>query len=101
MVQSLIKKLEKVERITIDAEEKDVMSIKFPVAIQPGKMIFETKGLEKSYGEKKVLNSIDLYIDRGTKIAFVGQNGQGKLTLAKLLVGRNLWKWGTEHRTQC
>ena len=87
MVQSLIKKLEKVERITIDAEETDVMSIKFPVAIQPGKMIFETKGLEKSYGEKKVLNSIDLYIDRGTKIAFVGQNGQGKSTLAKLLVG--------------
>ena len=87
MVQSLIKKLEKVERITIDAEEKDVMSIKFPVAIQPGKMIFETKRLEKSYGEKKVLNSIDLYIDRGTKIAFVGQNGQGKSTLAKLLVG--------------
>ena len=87
MVQSLIKKLEKVERITIDAEETDVMSIKFPVAIQPGKMIFETKGLEKSYGEKKVLNSIDLYIDRGTKVAFVGQNGQGKSTLAKLLVG--------------
>ena len=87
MVQSLIKKLEKVERITIDAEETDVMSIKFPVAIQPGKMIFETKGLEKSYGEKKVLNRIDLYIDRGTKIAFVGQNGQGKSTLAKLLVG--------------
>lgn len=87
MVQSLIKKLEKVERITIDAEETDVMSIKFPVVIQPGKMIFETKGLEKSYGEKKVLNSIDLYIDRGTKVAFVGQNGQGKSTLAKLLVG--------------
>ena len=87
MVQSLIKKLEKVERITIDARETDVMNIKFPVAIQPGKMIFETKGLEKSYGEKKVLNSIDLYIDRGTKIAFVGQNGQGKSTLAKLLVG--------------
>ena len=87
MVQSLIKKLEKVERITIDAEETDVMKIKFPVAIQPGKMIFETKGLEKSYGEKKVLNSIDLYIDRGTKVAFVGQNGQGKSTLAKLLVG--------------
>ena len=87
MVQSLIKKLEKVERISIDAEETDVMNIKFPVAIQPGKMIFETKGLEKSYGEKKVLNSIDLYIDRGTKVAFVGQNGQGKSTLAKLLVG--------------
>tara|TARA_B100000945_G_scaffold321490_1_gene336393 strand:- start:47 stop:1954 length:1908 start_codon:yes stop_codon:yes gene_type:complete len=87
MVRSLIKKLEKVERVTIDAEETDVMNLKFPVAIQPGKMIFETKELEKSYGDKKVLNSINLYIERGTKIAFVGQNGQGKSTLAKLLVG--------------
>ena len=87
MVQSLIKKLEKIEQVTIDAKETDVMNLKFPVAIKPGKMIFETKRLEKSYGDKNVFNSIDLYIERGTKIAFVGQNGQGKSTLAKLLVG--------------
>ncbi|MEC8402712.1 MAG: ABC-F family ATP-binding cassette domain-containing protein [Bacteroidota bacterium] len=86
MAQSLIKKLDKVERIEIDAEEAEVMKLKFPVALQPGKMIFETKGLAKSYGDKKVLNDVDLYIERGTKLAFVGQNGQGKSTLAKLLV---------------
>ena len=86
MAQSLIKKLDKVERIEIDAEETEAMKLKFPVAIQPGKMIFETKGLAKSYGDKKVLNDVDLYIERGTKLAFVGQNGQGKSTLAKLLV---------------
>ena len=86
MAQSLIKKLDKVERIEIDAEETEVMKLKFPVALQPGKMIFETKGLAKSYGDKKVLNDVDLYIERGTKLAFVGQNGQGKSTLAKLLV---------------
>ena len=86
MAQSLIKKLDKVERIEIDAEETEAMKLKFPVALQPGKMIFETKGLAKSYGDKKVLNDLDLYIERGTKLAFVGQNGQGKSTLAKLLV---------------
>ena len=86
MAQSLIKKLEKVERIEIDAEETEAMKLKFPVALQPGKMIFETKGLAKSYGDKKVLNDVDLYVERGTKLAFVGQNGQGKSTLAKLLV---------------
>ncbi len=86
MAQSLIKKLDKVERIEIDAEETEAMKLKFPVALQPGKMIFETKGLAKSYGDKKVLNDLDLYVERGTKLAFVGQNGQGKSTLAKLLV---------------
>ena len=86
MVQSLIKKLDKVERIEIDAEETEAMKLKFPVAFQPGKMIFEIKELAKSYGDKKVLNGVDLYIERGTKLAFVGQNGQGKSTLAKLVV---------------
>ena len=86
MAQSLIKKLDKVERIEIDAEETESMKLKFPVAFQPGKMIFETKELAKSYGDKKVLNGVDLYIERGTKLAFIGQNGQGKSTLAKLVV---------------
>ena len=86
MAQSLIKKLDKVERIEIDDEETEAMKLKFPVALKPGKMIFETKCLSKSYGDKKVLNDLDLYIERGTKLAFVGQNGQGKSTLAKLLV---------------
>ena len=87
MAQSLIKKLEKVERVIVDTEETHGMKLKFPVAIQPGKMILETKDLTKSYGDKKVLSNINLYIERGTKMAFVGQNGQGKSTLAKLLVG--------------
>ena len=86
MAQSLIKKLDKVERITIDDEETETMKVSFPVAVQPGKMIFETEGLAKSYGTKKVLNDVDLFIERGVKLAFVGQNGQGKSTLAKLLV---------------
>ena len=87
MAQSLIKKLEKVERVIVDTEETQGMKLKFPVAIQPGKMILETKDLAKSYGDKKVLDNVNLSIERGTKMAFVGQNGQGKSTLAKLLVG--------------
>ena len=86
MAQSLIKKLDKVERIEIDAEETEFIKLNFSVALQPGKMIFETKGLAKSYGDKRVLNDVELFIERGTKLAFVGQNGQGKSTLAKLLV---------------
>ena len=86
MAQSLIKKLDKVDRIEVDTEETQAMKLKFPVSVQPGKMIFESRGLAKSYGEKKVLHSIDLLIERGTKLAFVGQNGQGKSTLAKILV---------------
>lgn len=98
MAQSLIKKLDKVERITIDDEETETMKVSFPVAVQPGKMIFETEGLAKSYGTKKVLNDVDLFIERGVKLAFVGQNGQGKSTLAKLLVseikGDGNIRWG-------
>ena len=98
MAQSLIKKLDKVERITIDDEETETMKVSFPVAVQPGKMIFETEGLAKSYGTKKVLNDLDLFIERGVKLAFVGQNGQGKSTLAKLLVseikGDGNIRWG-------
>lgn len=98
MAQSLIKKLDKVERITIDDEETETMKVSFPVAVQPGKMIFETEGLAKSYVTKKVLNDVDLFIERGVKLAFVGQNGQGKSTLAKLLVseikGDGNIRWG-------
>ncbi|WP_445384120.1 ABC-F family ATP-binding cassette domain-containing protein [Robiginitalea sp. IMCC44478] len=87
MAQSLIKKLDKMERIEVDVEDTRTMNLRFPVSVQPGKVIAELKDLGKSYGEKKVLQGIDLLIERGSKIAFVGQNGQGKTTLARILVG--------------
>jgi ATP-binding cassette subfamily F protein 3 len=87
MAQSLIKKLDKVERIEVDEEDTAVMSIRFPVSVVPGKVIAEAENISKSYGEKNVLRKVDLKIDRDEKIAFVGQNGQGKSTLAKILVG--------------
>lgn len=87
MAQSLIKKLDKIERIEVDEEDNAVMNIQFPVSVTPGKVVLEIENASKSYGEKNVLQSVDLLIDRGSKIAFVGQNGQGKTTLAKMIVG--------------
>ena len=86
MAQSLIKKLDKVERIAIDPEENATMAIHFPVAQQPGKVVLELENIRKTYGEHQVLNGISLLVPRGSKIAFVGQNGQGKTTLAKIIV---------------
>jgi len=87
MAQSLIKKLDKIERIEVDPEETQSMKLHFPISVQPGKIVLEAQGIAKAYEEKQVLYAVDLSIERGSKIAFVGQNGQGKTTLAKILVG--------------
>ena len=86
MAQSLIKKIDKIERIKVDQDDNSVMKLKFPVSIRPGKVVVEIENLSKSYDSNHVLNNLDLLIERESKIAFVGQNGQGKSTLAKLIV---------------
>ena len=86
MAQSLIKKLDKIDRIELDVEDNRAMKLSFPVSKQPGKMIIEAKRIKKAYGDKMVLQGVDFEIARGTKTAFVGQNGQGKSTLAKIIV---------------
>lgn len=86
MAQSLIKKLDKVERIEVDEDDNSVMSISFPVSQTPGRVVVEAENVSKSYGEKKVLTDISLLVERGSKIAFVGQNGQGKSTFIKAIV---------------
>ena len=87
MAQSLIKKLERVERIEVDEEDNAVMNVRFPVSVRPGKVVVEAEGVSKSYGKKEVLKDIDLLVERDSKVAFVGQNGQGKTTLAKMIIG--------------
>ena len=87
MAQSLIKKLDKIERIEVDEEDNAVMNVRFPVSVTPGKVVLEIDRVSKSYGEKQVLQEVSLLVERGSKIAFVGQNGQGKTTLAKMIVG--------------
>lgn len=84
--QSLIKKLDKVERIQVDVEDHSTMKVAFQMAINPGKVIFEVDKVSKYYGDKKVLEDVDLLFNRDDKIAFVGQNGMGKTTLARILV---------------
>ncbi|GAA4275667.1 ABC transporter ATP-binding protein [Aquimarina mytili] len=86
MAQSLIKKLDKIERIEVDEDDNAVMNISFPVSIQPGKVVIEAEKVAKSYEEKEILKDINLLVERGSKIAFVGQNGQGKTTLAKIII---------------
>lgn len=85
--QSLIKKLEKVDRIEVDEDDQRGFHLKFPISVEPGKIILETKNVAKSFGNHLVLNQINLLVERNSKIAFVGQNGQGKSTLAKIIVG--------------
>ena len=87
MAQSLIKKLDRIDRIEVDEDDHSVMSLNFPVSITPGKVIVELKNVSKNYGDLQVLNHVNLAIARDTKTAFVGQNGQGKSTLAKVIVG--------------
>jgi len=87
MAQSLIKKLDKVERIEVDTDDNAVMNVRFQVSKDPGKIVIEAENLSKSYGDKHVLENVNLLIERNSKIAFVGQNGQGKSTLAKIIVG--------------
>ncbi|MCK5782495.1 MAG: ABC-F family ATP-binding cassette domain-containing protein [Flavobacteriales bacterium] len=83
--QSLIKKLDKIDRIEVEGFENQSMSLNFNVGQASGKVVVEALGVSKSYGDNKVLNNLDFIIERGAKIAFVGQNGQGKTTLARMI----------------
>ena len=86
MAQSLIKKLDKVDRIEVDEDDNSVMNISFPVSQVPGRVVVEAEHVTKSYGDKTILKDISLLVERGSKIAFVGQNGQGKSTFIKAIV---------------
>ena len=86
MAQSLIKKLDKVERIEVDEDDNSVMNISFPVSKVPGKVVIEAEQVTKAYGDNVILKDINLLVERGSKIAFVGQNGQGKSTFIKAIV---------------
>jgi ATP-binding cassette subfamily F protein 3 len=74
------------DRIEVDDEDTSAMHFKFQPAPRSGKVVAKAENVHKSYGEKRVLRGVDLEIERGDRVAFVGQNGQGKSTLVKALL---------------
>ncbi len=86
-VQSRIKQLEKMDRIEVDELDNAAIHFKFPPAPRSGTIVVETERLSKSYGENNILNKIDLIVERGEKIAFIGRNGEGKTTLSRVITG--------------
>lgn len=86
-VQSRIKQLEKLDRIEIEEEDNAALKLNFPPAPRSGKVVVEAKNISKAYENLLVLNDIDLKIENGEKVAFVGRNGEGKTTLARIIMG--------------
>ena len=86
-VQSRIKQLERLERIEVDEEDLSRLNIKFPPAPRSGQIVAEIKEVGKSFGQKHIFSSATFTIERGQKIALVGRNGEGKTTMARMLIG--------------
>ena len=86
-VQARIKQLEKLDRIEIDEEDLSALNIKFPPAPRSGQIVFESKGVGKSFGQKHVFSGADITLTKGEKIALVGRNGEGKTTFSRIVIG--------------
>ncbi|PSK92628.1 ATP-binding cassette subfamily F protein 3 [Taibaiella chishuiensis] len=90
--QSLMKKLDKLDRIELPGSNAPKMNISFDVETQPGKIICDLKHASKSYGDLQILDNTDLEVIRGDKIALVGANGKGKSTLMRIISGLEPFK---------
>jgi len=97
MAQSLIKKLDRMDVIEIDEEDTRKMKFAFPAAPRSGTIVAKAERLTKQFDDKVVLKDIDIELERGMKVAFVGQNGQGKTTLVKVLTHLLPHEAGTVH----
>lgn len=85
-VQSRIKQLDKLERLEVDEEDKAALSVKFAPAPRSGQIAFNTVDAKIGYGTKVIIGNVNVNIERGEKIAFVGRNGEGKTTLMRVLL---------------
>jgi ATP-binding cassette subfamily F protein 3 len=83
--QSLVKKLDKMDIVEVEQDDVRSMRFQFPMAQQSGKVVVTAKNLAKNYGEKHVFHDVNLEIERGDKVAFIGKNGMGKTTMAKII----------------
>lgn len=95
MAQSMQKQLDKIERIELEDEDTSAIRLSFPSAPRSAEVLLDASGLEKSYNGVNVFRDVDFRITRGERVAFVGQNGMGKSTLAKILVGKENADKGT------
>ena len=86
-VQSRVKMLEKMDKISIDEVSTESIHFQFPPASHSGKVVVEAEHLCKAYGDKEILNDLNFLLPKGSKTAFVGRNGEGKSTLAKIIIG--------------
>lgn len=86
MAQSMKKQLDKIERIELDVQDNSAMNLRFPAAARSGQIVVQADKVKKSYKDLHVLTGVDFQLERAERVAFVGQNGQGKTTLAKILI---------------
>ncbi len=86
-VQSRVKLLEKMEKVEVEEQDTSAIHFRFPEAPPSGKVSLEAENVSKSYGDKRVLEGLNFMIGRGERIAFVGRNGEGKTTLARIITG--------------
>ncbi|MGB3006368.1 MAG: ABC-F family ATP-binding cassette domain-containing protein [Chitinophagaceae bacterium] len=99
MAQSIIKKLDKLERIEDASLERPNIRINFRVDKTPGRVLVELKNVSKAYGDNIIIENSSVEIDRGDKIALIGANGKGKSTLLRIIAGVEKFtngdrKWG-------
>ncbi len=85
MAQSMEKQLAKMERVEVFQEDTSGMKLKFPYAGREGQIAYKATNLGKAYDQLQVLKDVNMQIERGDKVAFIGQNGQGKTTLSKIM----------------
>ena len=95
--KSLQKKLNRIDVIEVENEDVHAMNIRFEPSQRSGKVVFTLEDVEKRFGAKPVFSDVDLEVVRGEKVAFVGQNGQGKTTLARCIVGELDYTGKIEH----
>ena len=94
-VQSRIKQLEKLDRIEVEEEDLATLNIKFPPAPRSGQIVTEIKDVGKAFGDKRIFSDASFTIERGQKIALVGRNGEGKTTMARMIIGELAQTEGT------
>lgn len=86
-VQSRVKMLEKLQIIEVDEEDTSALRLKFPPSPRSGNYPVTMEDVGKRYGDHRVFGGVNLTVERGNKIAFVGRNGEGKSTLVKCIMG--------------